>query len=60
MGAKFPVSSVKEEEVRVFREKEREKVHVVLDEYLRICQQRGVCMYVCMYGFFSGGAYDSV
>ena len=49
MGAKFPVSSVKEEEVRVFREKEREKVHVVLDEYLRICQQRGVCMYVCMY-----------
>ncbi|RID61378.1 hypothetical protein BRARA_E00534 [Brassica rapa] len=42
MGAKFPVSSVKEEEVRVFREKEREKVHVVLDEYLRICQQRGV------------------
>ncbi|CAH8361448.1 unnamed protein product [Eruca vesicaria subsp. sativa] len=42
MGAKFPVSSVKEEEVRVFREKEREKVHMVLDEYLRICQQRGV------------------
>ncbi|ESQ39212.1 hypothetical protein EUTSA_v10001310mg [Eutrema salsugineum] len=42
MGAKFPVSSVKEEEVRVFREKEREKVHMILDEYLRICQQRGV------------------
>ncbi|KAF8087731.1 hypothetical protein N665_0570s0041 [Sinapis alba] len=42
MGAKFPVSSVKEEEVRVFREKEREKVHMILDEYLRICHQRGV------------------
>ncbi|KAL1192133.1 U-box domain-containing protein 33 [Cardamine amara subsp. amara] len=42
MGAKFPVGSVKEEEVRVFREKEREKVHMILDEYLRICQQRGV------------------
>ncbi|VVA98283.1 unnamed protein product [Arabis nemorensis] len=42
MGAKFPVSAVKEEEVRVFREKEREKVHMILDEYLRICQQRGV------------------
>ncbi|CAH2057774.1 unnamed protein product [Thlaspi arvense] len=42
MGAKFPISSVKEEEVRVFREKEREKVHMILDEYLRICQQRGV------------------
>ncbi|KAL0720660.1 hypothetical protein Bca4012_035259 [Brassica carinata] len=42
MGAKFPVSSVKEEEVRVFREKEREKVHLILDEYLRICHQRGV------------------
>ncbi|KAL0739877.1 hypothetical protein Bca4012_081390 [Brassica carinata] len=42
VGAKFPVSSVKEEEVRVFREKEREKVHMILDEYLRICHQRGV------------------
>ncbi|KAF2568474.1 hypothetical protein F2Q68_00028452 [Brassica cretica] len=42
MGAKFPVSSVKEEEVQVFREKEREKVHMILDEYLRICHQRGV------------------
>ncbi|KAF8088300.1 hypothetical protein N665_0546s0030 [Sinapis alba] len=42
MGAKFPVSSVKEEEVRVFREKEREKVHMNLDDYLRICHQRGV------------------
>ncbi|CAH8300948.1 unnamed protein product [Eruca vesicaria subsp. sativa] len=42
MGAKFPVSSVKEEEVSVFREKEREKVNRILDEYLCICQQRGV------------------
>uniref|UniRef100_A0A1J3J693 RING-type E3 ubiquitin transferase n=1 Tax=Noccaea caerulescens TaxID=107243 RepID=A0A1J3J693_NOCCA len=42
MGAKFPVSAVKEEEVRVFRETEREKVHKILDEYLGICQQRGV------------------
>ncbi|KAG7575062.1 Protein kinase domain [Arabidopsis suecica] len=42
MGAKFPVGAVKEEEVRVFREKEREKVHMILDDYLRICQQRGV------------------
>ncbi|XP_056865018.1 U-box domain-containing protein 33-like [Raphanus sativus] len=41
-GRKFPVSSVKEEEVRIFREKEREKVHMILDEYLRICHQRGV------------------
>ncbi|XP_010508094.1 PREDICTED: U-box domain-containing protein 33 [Camelina sativa] len=42
MGAKFPVGSVKDEEVRVFREKERAKVHMILDDYLRICQQRGV------------------
>ncbi|XP_010523754.1 PREDICTED: U-box domain-containing protein 33 isoform X2 [Tarenaya hassleriana] len=42
MGAKFPASAVKEEEVRVYRETEREKVHMILDEYLRLCQQRGV------------------
>lgn len=48
MGAKFPVGSVKEEEVRVFREMEREKVHMILDEYLRICQQRGVCLHLLL------------
>ncbi|XP_010544727.1 PREDICTED: U-box domain-containing protein 33-like isoform X3 [Tarenaya hassleriana] len=42
MGTKFLASSVDEEGVRVYRKMEREKVHMILDEYLRICQQRGV------------------
>ncbi|CAL0308219.1 unnamed protein product [Lupinus luteus] len=42
MGAKFPPSSLKEQEVRAYREIERRNMHMTLDEYLRICQQMGV------------------
>ncbi|KAJ1408635.1 Rossmann-like alpha/beta/alpha sandwich fold [Sesbania bispinosa] len=42
MGAKFPASSLKEQEVRAFREIERQDMHKTLDEYLRICQRMGV------------------
>ncbi|KAJ1379995.1 hypothetical protein SESBI_46414 [Sesbania bispinosa] len=41
MGAKFPASSLKEQEVRAFREIERQNMHKTLDEYLRICQRMG-------------------
>lgn len=42
MGAKFPASSLKDQEVRAYREMERQNVHKTLDEYLRICQRMGV------------------
>ncbi|XP_057435649.1 U-box domain-containing protein 33-like isoform X2 [Lotus japonicus] len=42
MGAKFPASSLKDQEVRAYREIERQNMHKTLDEYLRICQRMGV------------------
>ncbi|OIW21427.1 hypothetical protein TanjilG_03461 [Lupinus angustifolius] len=42
MGAKFPASSLKEQEVQAYREIERQSMHKTLDEYLRTCQQMGV------------------
>ncbi|WJX82980.1 hypothetical protein P8452_65677 [Trifolium repens] len=42
MGAKFPASSLKDQEVQAFREIERKNMHKTLDEYLRICQRMGV------------------
>ncbi|CAK8542381.1 unnamed protein product [Lathyrus sativus] len=42
MGAKFPASSLKEQEVRAYREIERQNMHKTLDEYLRICHRMGV------------------
>ena len=42
MGAMFPASSLKEQEVRAYRDIERQTMHKTLDEYLRICQRMGV------------------
>ncbi|CAI8613163.1 unnamed protein product [Vicia faba] len=42
MGAKFPASSLKEQEVRAYREIERQNMHKTLDEYVRICYRMGV------------------
>ncbi|KAK4578225.1 hypothetical protein RGQ29_028383 [Quercus rubra] len=42
MGAKFPASSMKERELRAYRELERQNMQKILDEYLLICRQMGV------------------
>ncbi|XP_004492744.1 U-box domain-containing protein 33 isoform X2 [Cicer arietinum] len=42
MGAKFPASSFKDQEVRAYRDIERQNMHKTLDEYLRICHRMGV------------------
>ncbi|KAF3967049.1 hypothetical protein CMV_008902 [Castanea mollissima] len=42
MGAKFPASSMKERELRAYRELERQNMQKMLDEYLLICCQMGV------------------
>ncbi|XP_061360041.1 U-box domain-containing protein 33-like isoform X2 [Gastrolobium bilobum] len=42
MGAKFSASQMKDQEVRAYREIERQSMHKILDEYLLICQRMGV------------------
>ncbi|KAK6918375.1 Protein kinase domain [Dillenia turbinata] len=42
LGVKFPASKLKEQEVRAYRELERQKTQKLLDEYLQICQKAGV------------------
>ncbi|KAJ1429592.1 Zinc finger, RING/FYVE/PHD-type [Sesbania bispinosa] len=42
MGAKFPASALKEQEVGAYREIERQDMHKTLDAYLLICQKMGV------------------
>ncbi|CAI0470350.1 unnamed protein product [Linum tenue] len=42
MGAKFPASSLKEKEVRAFRDIERQEMYKILAEYLRLCRKAGV------------------
>ncbi|GMH21715.1 hypothetical protein Nepgr_023557 [Nepenthes gracilis] len=42
LGGKFPVSSVGKQEVRAYRETERQAMFKVLDEYVCICAQAGV------------------
>ncbi|PON92089.1 GPCR kinase [Trema orientale] len=42
MGTKFPASSLKDQEVRAYREIERQKMHKILDEYLVFCHRMGV------------------
>ncbi|KAL4621985.1 hypothetical protein ACB092_06G264800 [Castanea dentata] len=42
MGAKFPASSMKERELRAYRELERQNMQKTLNEYLLICCQMGV------------------
>ncbi|MED6121732.1 hypothetical protein PIB30_032967 [Stylosanthes scabra] len=41
MGAKFPPSSLKEEQVRAYRDKEKQTMDKTLEEYLGICQRMG-------------------
>ncbi|TKY63926.1 U-box domain-containing protein 33 [Spatholobus suberectus] len=42
MGAKFPASALKEQEVQAYREIEKQDMHKTLDAYLSICQRMGV------------------
>uniref|UniRef100_A0A2P2JS06 RING-type E3 ubiquitin transferase n=3 Tax=Rhizophora mucronata TaxID=61149 RepID=A0A2P2JS06_RHIMU len=42
MGAKFPASTFKEEEVLAYQEIKRQEMRKSLDEYLGICQRMGV------------------
>lgn len=42
MGTKFPASSLEPEEVRAYRELERQDMQKVLDKYLAICRHMGV------------------
>ncbi|XP_050204106.1 U-box domain-containing protein 33-like isoform X1 [Mercurialis annua] len=42
MGTKFHASSLKEEEVRAYREIERKEMHEMLEDYLVLCRQMGV------------------
>lgn len=39
VGAMFPVSQLKEQQVRAYRQLEREKTNESLDEYMQVCQQ---------------------
>ncbi|KAG6666875.1 U-box domain-containing protein 33-like isoform X2 [Carya illinoinensis] len=39
MGTKFPASSLKEQEVRAYREVEKQNMQKILNEYLLICHQ---------------------
>ncbi|XP_041028646.1 U-box domain-containing protein 33-like [Juglans microcarpa x Juglans regia] len=41
MGTKFPASSMKEQEVRAYRELEKQNMQKILNEYLLICRQMG-------------------
>lgn len=43
MGTKFDATTVDEELVRAYREKQKAKTEKILDEYLRICLRKGVC-----------------
>lgn len=42
VGGKFPVSSLSEQEVILHREKEKQDMCDVLDEYIRICAKARV------------------
>ncbi|KAG4377930.1 hypothetical protein GLYMA_18G233500v4 [Glycine max] len=42
LGGKFPASALKEEQVQAYWEEERQGMHRILDDYLRICQRMGV------------------
>ncbi|XP_024175721.1 U-box domain-containing protein 33 isoform X1 [Rosa chinensis] len=42
LGTKFPASQVNPQEVRAYREKERQDMQKLLDDYLRICRAMGV------------------
>jgi len=42
VGAKFPASALREQEVQDYHEKERQKIQKTMDSYLYICQRMGV------------------
>ncbi|XP_065859585.1 U-box domain-containing protein 33-like [Euphorbia lathyris] len=42
LGTKFPASSLKEQEVRAYREMERHEMHKMLDEYVLFCRRFGI------------------
>jgi hypothetical protein len=42
VGTKFPASSMKEQEVRAYREIERQNMQKILDAYLLFCGKMGV------------------
>lgn len=46
VGAKFPASALREEEVQDYHETERLKMYKTLDAYLSICQGMGVIFLV--------------
>lgn len=51
MGTKFDAATVDEELVRAYREKQKAKTEKILDEYLRICLQKGVCTKLYTYTY---------
>lgn len=53
VGTKFPVSQMEEQEVRAYREIEREDMHKLLQEYSMICEQAGV--YFLLFSFSTCG-----
>lgn len=46
VGTKFRASSLEPEEVRAYRELERQDLEKVLDVYLAICHRMGVCFLI--------------
>lgn len=42
MGGKFPVSKLKDQEVKAHQELERQEMEKILDQYLLICRKAGV------------------
>ncbi|KAK8464905.1 hypothetical protein PHAVU_010G099400 [Phaseolus vulgaris] len=42
MGAKFPASALREQEVQDYHERERQNIQKTMDAYLYICQKMGV------------------
>jgi len=51
VGGKFPASALKEEQVQAYWEEERQGMHRILDDYLRICQRMGVTIVIYAYAF---------
>jgi hypothetical protein len=49
VGTKFDAATVDEELVRAYREKQKAKTDKILDEYLRICLRKGVCIFLYIY-----------
>lgn len=46
MGTRFEASTVDEESLRAYREKEKTKIDKILQKYLSICLYKGVSEYI--------------